>query len=92
MKQSIPGEGRARSIPKCDTPHLLWCRATMQTSYWHITQSVRITIQSLLGLNLSCRAIALRLNLHQSSMRREVFQAKLTIKPDWRTARIWRQP
>jgi transposase, IS30 family len=48
----------------------------MQTSYSHITHSDRITIQTLLGLKLSCRAIALRLNMHHSSVSREVLRAK----------------
>ena len=48
----------------------------MQTSYSHIAQSVRITIQNLLVLKLNCRAIALHLDLHHSFVCREVVQAK----------------
>jgi IS30 family transposase len=48
----------------------------MQTNYSHITQTDRITIQTLLGMNLSCRAIALHMNLHHSSVSREVLRAK----------------
>ena len=48
----------------------------MQSNYSHITESDRITIQTLLGLKLSCRAIALQMNLHHSSVSREVLRGK----------------
>lgn len=48
----------------------------MQTNYSHITQADRVTIQIFLELKLSCRAIAARLNLHHSSVCREVLRAK----------------